>query len=312
MRNIRTLHFLCKRIKMNFEENNNRRPRRPIPVITTDLTDFLQGEYKAVWFGHSTVLMQVEGKTILCDPVLSELFWLFTPFTGKRFTSKLPISLKNMPQIDILLLSHDHYDHMDYKTIMALKNKVNHYCVPSGLGERLKKWGVDENKITECTYGESLNISDLTISCTPSKHFSGRGLKDRNKTLWCSWVITGKKINIFFSGDGGYGSHFKLIGEQYGPFDITFLECGQAVLFRDIHMVPEQTVQAQIDLMGQLMIPIHWGMFNQSNPNWTHQVERLITEAQKKDVPVALPKIGEIITIGDNCYPSRPWWREYK
>ena len=114
----------------------------------------------------------------------------------------------------------------------------------------------------------------MTIACTPSKHFSGRGLKDRNKTLWCSWVITGEKTNIFFSGDGAYGPHFKLIGDKYGPFDITFLECGQAnALFGQIHMIPENTVQAQIDLKGQLMVPIHWGMFSQSNPNWVDQVD---------------------------------------
>lgn len=313
MRYIRALHILFDRIKMNFGENPDRRPRRPIPVVKSQLASFMCEASQAIWFGHSTILIQVEGKTVLCDPVLSKLFLLFTLFTGKRFTDELPVILKDMPSVDILLLSHDHYDHMDHKTIMALKNKVNHYCVPRGVGARLEKWGIDKSKITEFTYEETLKTLDLTFTCTPSKHFSGRGLNDRNKTLWCSWVITGKKTNIFFSGDGAYGPHFKLIGDQYGPFDITFLECGQAnVFFGQIHMVPEQAVQAQIDLEGQLMVPIHWGMFSQSNPNWTNQVERLIIEAQKKGVQVATPMIGEIVTIGDNNYSNRQWWRDYK
>jgi L-ascorbate metabolism protein UlaG (beta-lactamase superfamily) len=298
---------------MNFGKNPGRRPQRPIPVIKSQLAGFLRAESQAMWFGHSTILIQVEGKTVLCDPVLTKIFWLFTIFTGKRFTDELQVILRDMPSVDILLLSHDHYDHMDYRTIMTLKNKVNHYCVPRGVGARLEKWGIAKGKITEFTYGQTLKTLDLTFTCTPSKHFSGRGLNDRNKTLWCSWVITGKKTNIFFSGDGAYGSHFKLIGDKYGPFDITFLECGQAnAFFGQIHMVPEQAVQAQIDLEGQLMVPIHWGMFSQSNPNWTNQVERLITEAQKKAVQVATPMIGEIVTIGDNNYPNRQWWRDYK
>ncbi|VBB07211.1 metallo-beta-lactamase [Lucifera butyrica] len=313
MRYIRALNILFDRLKMNFTENPDRRPQRSIPVVKPELTGFLSDKSQAIWFGHSTVFIQAEGKTVLCDPVLTKLFWLFTLVTGKRFTDELPVTVRDIPRVDILLLSHDHYDHMDYKTIMALKDKVNHYCVPAGVGMRLEKWGIDKEKITEFTYGETLEILDLTFTCTPSRHFSGRRLNDRNKTLWCSWVITGKKTNLFFSGDGAYGPHFKLIGDKHGPFDITFLECGQANdFFGQIHMVPEKAVQAQIDLKGQLMVPIHWGMFSQSNPNWTGQIERLMLEARKKGVPVATPRIGEIVTIGDDNYPNRQWWRDYR
>jgi L-ascorbate metabolism protein UlaG (beta-lactamase superfamily) len=312
MRYIRVLNLLLNRLKMNAEENPDRRPQSTIPVVKPELAGFLRDESQAMWFGHSTVFIQVEGKTVLCDPVLSELFWLFTVFTGKRFTDELPVAVRDIPRVDILLLSHDHYDHMDHRTIMAIKNKVNHYCVPRGVGARLEKWGIDKDRITECTYGETLKIVDLTFTCTPSRHFSGRSLHDRNKTLWCSWVITGKKTNLFFSGDGAYGPHFKQIGDQYGPFDLTFLECGQAnAFFGHIHMIPEQAVQAQIDLNGQLMVPIHWGMFSQSNPNWTSQVERLILEAEKKGVQVATPMIGETVVVGADHYPKRQWWREY-
>lgn len=243
--------------------------------------------------GHSTVLIQVEGKSILCDPVLKNLFALFTLFTGKRFTDELPISLQDMPPIDMLLLSHDHYDHMDHRTIMALKHKISHYCVPRGVGARLESWGIKKEEITELSYGETLNTSDLVFTCTPSEHFSGRGLRDRNKTLWCSWVITGKRTKVFFSGDGSYGPHFKIIGDKHGPFDIIFMECGQGSNF------------------GQLMVPIHWGMFSQSNTDWLAQLERLLKEAQIKGVQVATPMIGEIVTIGLEGYPNHSWWREY-
>lgn len=311
MRFIRFLNILFDRIRMNAKENPDRRPLRPMPVIKPELTGFLHGASQAMWFGHSTVFLQVEGKTVLCDPVLSKLFWVFTLFTGKRFTDELPIAVRNIPAVDFLVLSHDHYDHMDYKTIMALKDKIKQFCVPRGVGKRLEKWGIDKRKISEFVYGETLATSHLTFICTPGKHFSGRGLNDRNKTLWCSWVITGKRTNIFFSGDSAYGLHFKQIGDTYGPFDITFLECGQANdFFGHIHMIPEKTVQAQLDLKGRLMVPIHWGMFSQSNPNWTAQVERLVIEAQKKGVQVATPMIGEIVTIGNDSYPNRQWWKE--
>lgn len=136
---------------------------------------------------------------------------------------------------------------------------------------------------------------------------------DRNKTLWCSWVITGNKVNTFFSGDGAFGPHFEKIGSEYGPFDLTFMECGQAnESFSNIHMTPEKTIQAQIDLQGQLMIPIHWGMFSQSNNEWTRQVERLLKEAERRNVKVATPKIGELITIGIEKYPCELWWKGLK
>lgn len=312
MRYFRALQLLFDRIKMNLKEYPDRRPLRPIPVVKPDLAKFLRcDQTQVVWFGHSTILLQVEGKTILCDPVLTELFFLFTMFTGKRFTKELPLTLKEIPRIDILLLSHDHYDHMDRKTILAIKHKVNHYCVPCGISARLEKWGIKKADITELSYWQTLNMSDLNLTCTPSKHFSGRGLHDRNKTLWCSWVITGKRTNIFFSGDGAYGPHFKAIGDKQGPFDITFMECGQAnVSFREIHMIPEKAVQAQIDLKGKLMVPIHWGMFSQSNTDWVAQVERLLNEARKRGVRVATPMIGEIINTIN--YPKFSWWREYR
>jgi L-ascorbate metabolism protein UlaG (beta-lactamase superfamily) len=313
MRYARILTMLYQRLKMNASEQPGRRPQKPIPVLKPEIDEFMGGASKAIWFGHSTVLLQVDGKLILCDPVLFELFYAFTLFTGKRFTRELPLTAAAMPMIDVLLLSHDHYDHMDYQTIKALKYKVKHYCVPEGVGKRLEKWGIARNKISQCNYGQTVDVAGLAISCTPGKHFSGRGLRDRNKTLWCSWVITGKKTNIFFSGDSAYGPHFKMIGDTYGPFDITFVECGQAnALFGHVHMIREKAVQAQIDLRGRVMVPIHWGMLSQSNPDWNEQVERLLTEAQAKAVPVITPMIGEMIAIGEKYHSDHRWWQDYR
>ena len=302
-------YFLFKRFLHNYP---NRRPHQPIPVDKLNLDDMLNAQQaKAVWFGHSTAFIQIGGKTILCDPIFSNLFWFFSIFTGRRFTEQLPLAAQEFPVIDVLLLSHDHYDHMDYHSIMAIKDKVQRFCIPRGLGTRLKQWGIASEKITELSYGETLCDAELEFTCTPNQHFSGRGLFDRNKTLWCSWVITNKQVNVFFSGDGAYGSHFKQIGDQYGPFDLTLMECGQATEFSGkIHMTPEKVVQAQIDLQGKLMLPIHWGMFSQSNTEWTHQIERLLREAEMRAIKVATPRIGEIVTIGAERYPCTSWWKD--
>jgi L-ascorbate metabolism protein UlaG (beta-lactamase superfamily) len=290
----------------------NRRPHQPIPVEKLNLDDMLNTKQsKAVWFGHSTAFMQIGGNTILCDPIFSNLFWFFSLFTGRRFTEQLPLVPQEFPEIDVVLLSHDHYDHMDYHSIMGIKDKVHRFCVPRGVGARLRQWGIANEKITELSYGETLCFAELIFTCTPNQHFSGRGLFDRNKTLWCSWVITSKKVNVFFSGDGAYGPHFEKIGDKYGPFDLTLMECGQAnEAFGKIHMTPEKVVQAQIDLQGQLMLPIHWGMFSQSNNEWTRQVERLLREADMRAIKVATPRIGEIVTIGAERYPCTSWWQE--
>lgn len=300
-------YFLFKRLVCRYP---NSRPHRHIPIEKINLADIMNARTpRCVWFGHSTVFIQINGKTILCDPVFYNLFWLFSIFTGRRFTEELPLSIKEFPQIDILLLSHDHYDHMDYRSIKDIQYHVQKFCVPRGVGARLRKWGIKKQKIVELSYGNTFSEFGINFTCTPNQHFSGRSLFDRNKTLWCSWVIDSGKIKIFFSGDGAYGSHFKEIGSQYGPFDLVFMECGQEHEFSmNVHMVPEKAVQANIDLRGKIMLPIHWGIFSQSNTDWTQQIERLLKQAQLMSVKVTTPKIGELVTIGSNNYPQTLWW----
>ncbi|MEM7367747.1 MAG: MBL fold metallo-hydrolase [Bacteroidota bacterium] len=261
------------------------------------------------WFGHSAVLVELEGKRILLDPMLGEASSPL-PFISTRFPYQEPIDMAQFTDIDAVVISHDHYDHLDYPTILQIQDDVGHFFTALGVGSHLKSWGVPEEKITELDWWESAELDNLTFTATPNRHFSGRGLTDRNKTQWASWVLTGEHNNLFFSGDGGYAGHFKEIGEAYGPFDLTMIECGQYnEKWSEIHMMPEQSVQAHLDLKGTLMMPIHWGAFNLAIHSWTDPVLRAKAEAEKHDVSITHPYIGERFRLGDPV-PVVDWWEE--
>ncbi|MNC27019.1 Beta-lactamase superfamily domain protein [compost metagenome] len=184
------------------------------------------------------------------------------------------------------------------------------FIVPLGVGAHLKRWGISGERIREFDWWDEISFAGLTLTSAPARHFSGRSLLDRNTTLWCSWIIQGGHAKIFFSGDSGYGPHFAAIGQKYGPFDLTLMECGQYdPRWADIHMMPEQTVQAQIDLQGKLMIPIHWGAFTLAMHDWTDPVERVLRAAKQHGLRLATPRIGEPVHVGAKTYPSSPWWR---
>ena len=209
-------------------------------------------------------------------------------------------------------MSHDHYDHLDYETIQKLKDKVGVYFTPLGLGNHLIEWGVNKERINELNWWDSIDFDGIKLICTPARHFSGRGLFDRATTLWCSWVIEGKKDNVFFSGDSGYDTHFKEIGEKYGPFDISLMECGQYNEdWKLLHMMPEETVQAALDLKSKLTMPIHWGGFTLAFHDWTDPIERVVNKAKKLNMPITTPKIGEPVIIGKETYPIEKWWKNY-
>ena len=299
-------------ILKNFIRSNPKaKPDKPIPINIIDTLPVQETEQtKVIWFGHSTVLLEMEGQRILLDPTFSNSPSPFPLFGGKRFSKVVPIEPEKLPPIDIVILSHDHYDHLDYNSIMRIKDKTSLFCVPSGVGRRLEKWGIEQGKIKEFAWWDELIISGLTLACTPAKHFSGRSLLDRNKTLWCSWVMTGQQTKVFFSGDGGYGSHFGEIGKKYGPFDLTLIECGQYdARWSDIHMVPEETIQAHIDVKGDGMIPIHWAAFSLAFHDWTDPIERVVKAAAERKVNIITPKIGETVTVGSTNYPTTTWWR---
>ena len=289
-----------------------RKPKKPIKTKKFDREKFIKADsgITITWFGHSTALIRIDGYTIIADPVFSKRTSPVSFAGTKSFDFTNTFNLNNLPDPDAIIISHDHYDHLDYKTIMALKEKQVKFYVPLGVAAHLEKWGVDNANIVELDWWGNAKFNDnLILTATPSRHFSGRrGMT--NKTLWCSWVIKTENHSVFFSGDSGYGDHFKEIGEKYGPFDLTMLECGQYnERWPYIHMMPEQTVQANIDLKGKTMIPIHWGRFNISLHTWNDPVERATTEADRKNVSILIPQIGGIYFCGDEICTIN-WWDE--
>ena len=286
-------------------------PEKDIAVATIDsvaVSDY-NGPTRLVWFGHSAFLLQMNGKNILLDPMFGEVP-APAPFLGKkRFSAQLPIIVEKLPIIDAVIFSHDHYDHLDYGSVLALKDKVKQFITPLGVGSHLEKWGVPANHIQELDWWQETNVEDITFACTPAQHFSGRGLTDRGSTLWSSWVIKANDENLFFSGDSGYGDHFKDIGNAYGPFDFAMLECGQYnELWHTIHMMPEETAQAGIDVKAKKAMPIHWGAFKLAMHPWTEPVERVSVKAKELQLPLVTPKIGVPIVLGSEEQSSSKWW----
>lgn len=302
--------FMISMMRDSFIGRTQRKPLGAIKIETFKVYETVSDSARVTWFGHSAFFLEIEGKKLLFDPMFgsrpSPVSWAGT----KRYSSELPIMPEDFPEVDAIIISHDHYDHLDYSSIRKLKNKTPRFIVPLGVRDRLIKWGVSSEKITEHAWYEKFTYKDLVLACMPARHFSGRGLLDRNTTLWCSWVVNGQETKIFYSGDSGYGPHFKEIGEKYGPFDLTMMECGQYdERWSAIHMLPEETVQAHLDVRGQLLIPVHWGAFTLAFHSWTDPVERVTKAALEHQVHIATPKIGETVEIGSENIPKSIWWR---
>ena len=226
----------------------------------------------------------------------------------KRFAYDKPIPLDKIDDIDVVVISHDHYDHLDYPTILMLKDKAHLFITPKGVGSHLRYWGVSPDKVRELDWWEQTTFKEIEFVACPARHFSGRGLTDRNATQWASWAILGKHQRLYFSGDGGYGPHFKTIGEKYGPFDLAMLECGQYnTAWADIHMMPEESVQAGIDVKGKLLMPIHWGAFRLAVHEWTDPIDRFKSTCQQENIDYIHPIIGERVVLGQ-AYQNTEWW----
>lgn len=300
-------------IVKQFTNLASRRPSRNIEVLKPEwkASNNPSSPARLVWFGHSSFLMEISGKTILIDPMFGNVPAPHPRLGNPRFNKEMPIDPDHLPVIDILLMSHDHYDHLDYGSIQKIKHKVKRFVIPVGMKRHFLRWGIPDQQLTEMDWWEAREVEDLKLVCTPARHFSGRVLGDRCKSLWCGWVIQNKGENIFYSGDSGYGPHFKSIGEQYGPFDFAMLECGQ--YYKDwplIHMLPEEAVQAAIDVKAKVAMPIHWGAFTLAFHSWTEPVKRFLTKARELNVPVCTPQIGEIIVLNQS-YPNSEWWSAY-
>lgn len=296
--------------KKIFCDKASRAPKGRIPEVKPNMAEFLKpsSNVKFMWFGHSTLLLNLDGKILLIDPVFSDYAFSIDMFV-KRFQSPV-LTPAELPHIDAVVISHDHYDHLDQKTIEFFKDKSTGFIVPIGVGDNLRDWGISPSRIVELNWGGTVTHNGLTFTAAPAQHFSGRGLFDRNKTLWASWVIQGREERIFYSGDTGYGDHFKEIGKRYGPFDVTFIENGQYnEKWPDVHMQPEESIQAHLDLNGKLFVPVHWGMFDLSLHKWNEPVERSYKIATAWDIPIYVPKLGEIVDTANNL-TQQPWWHE--
>lgn len=292
-------------------KKGNKRPDGNLPQKATDASEFFNSTDKNlfVWFGHSAIALNLKGKIILIDPMLTKAPSPFPAFGTKRFNDNLPIKLQDFPKIDYILISHDHYDHLDMKTIKILKEKSSKFLVPLAVKPHLMRWEVDENKITEFNWYDELKFEDLMFAFAPARHFSGRGMTNRNSTLWGSWIIKNNDVNIFFSGDGGYGPHFKEIGEKYGGFDLSFIECGQYNKnWHAIHMMPEESVQAAIDAKSNAMMPVHWGAFNLALHPWDEPVIRAHKSSKEKGIDFVSPEIGAIVEIDKDIQSGSDWW----
>ncbi|WP_306580444.1 MBL fold metallo-hydrolase, partial [Pseudomonas sp.] len=259
--------------------------------------------------GHSTVLFKLGEGWWLTDPVFSKRASPFTFAGPKRFHAP-PLSSDELPPIQGVILSHDHYDHLDRATIKALAPKVEHFLTPLGVGDRLLAWGVPAAKIHQFDWWQGIEVGGLRLTATPAQHFSGRGLRDGNRTLWCSWVIQAADLQMFFSGDTGYFDGFAEIGQRFGPFDVTLMETGAYdEHWPYVHMHPRQTVQAHLDLGGGWLLPIHNGTFDLALHAWYEPFEQVLEWAGQQGVPVATPRMGERVDLRSPRAGER-WWRE--
>ena len=286
----------------------DRNPTKPLPSVRTNLKDLPTDEPMLVWFGHSSYLLIVAGQKILVDPVFSGHASPVS-FFGKNYPGSNEYAVEDMPDIDVLVLTHDHYDHLDYRTIDQLRPKVRQVVTSLGVGAHLERWGYDPGIIEELAWHEEATVAgELHFTAVPARHFSGRLFK-RGQTLWSSFVLKTPSHAFYLGGDSGYDTHFKEIGDQYGPFDLAVLECGQYNdNWRHIHMMPEQTAQAAVDLRAKVLMPVHWGKFTLALHPWNEPIERVRAKAEELNVPLATPRIGEPVILSGPM-PISTWWR---
>ncbi len=290
-------------------KGNGRYPKKPLPIVRPDLASFIEKSdmIKSIWFGHSTIMLNVDGKIVLIDPIFSSSSSPVTFFV-KRFQSPV-LQLDELPEIDYIILSHDHYDHLDMETVKFFAQKKNvKFVAPLGVGSHLKKWGVPQERITEKDWWESAHFEDITFTATPAQHFSGRDGAHENMTLWASWVIESKNQKVYFSGDTGYDTHFKEIADRLGPFDVAFMESGQYNPdWFAVHLLPDEWPKAYADINAKYYFPIHWGAFSLAFHTWEDPIVRLQEFAEQGKLKLMAPKLGEIISFEEE-YVTKKWW----
>ncbi|TKT87068.1 MBL fold metallo-hydrolase [Dyadobacter frigoris] len=295
--------------KQIFKKYPGRCPQSAIPSVKTDLLHLTEDSNVIVWFGHSSCFIKVDGKTILIDPVFSGSVSPI-PRTGKSFKGTDFYIAEDFPPIDYLLISHDHYDHLDYKTALALKNKARQVICGLGVGAHFERWGYRADQLIEMDWDETVKIdTDFAIHVLPARHKSGRGFR-QNRTLWVSFLIQTPKKKIYYSGDSGYDKHFSEIGNKYGPIDLAILENGQYdSAWHYVHMLPHETMQAASDLKAKQMLPVHHSKFILARHPWDEPLARIDELSKGSEIGILTPVIGEPIKLEESYQPFRKWWK---
>lgn len=269
-----------------------------------------ENNVQITWFGHSSLLLQMHGMNILIDPMFSERISPVS-FAGPKRFSDAPVKISELPHIDILVISHDHYDHLDYQVIKEIDEKTDRYIVPLGVENHLERWGVEKGKIRNMAWWEEITINGLTIGCTPARHYSGRSLDDQFATLWASWVFKDEYYQIFESGDTGYGEHFQKIHEKYGNFDFVMIDCAQYDMnWPEVHMFPEEAVQAVKMLGAKTAMPIHWAAMSLANHAWDDSAERFVYDGENNKLNIVTPYLGETMSLEMTEDYQERWWKD--
>ncbi|MGQ4435846.1 MULTISPECIES: MBL fold metallo-hydrolase [unclassified Streptomyces] len=299
------------------QERARRAPTGTLPVHATTLADLARPAatgLRLTWMGHSSVLAEIDGHRVLFDPVWGDRCSPF-PFAGPKRLHPVPLPLAALGPVDVVVISHDHYDHLDMPTIKALAGTDTLFAVPLGVGAHLEHWGVSPDRLRELDWHEETKVGGLTLTATPARHFCGRGLRNTQHTLWASWVVAGDEHRIYHSGDTGYFDGFKEIGAAHGPFDATMIQIGAySEFWPDIHMTPEEGLRAHLDLQGGqphgVLLPIHWGTFNLALHPWAEPGEWTADAGEAAGQAVATPRPGEPFEPG-GVLTTDPWWRPF-
>jgi L-ascorbate metabolism protein UlaG (beta-lactamase superfamily) len=294
-----------------FEKHPNKSPDKALQFVIPNLSGSPKSSApEIIWFGHSSYLIKINGLRILVDPVFSITPSPFSFIGSKAFKGTDLVKAEDFKDIDVLLITHDHYDHLDYQSILKIAPQAKTIVTSIGVGSHLERWGIKAEKINELSWNQSVTLFDhLELTAVPARHFTGRKFK-RNQTLWSAFVLKTANYKLFLGGDSGYDTHFAKIGEAYGPFDLALLECGQYNAYWPyIHMFPEETVQAAIDLKAKVLMPVHWGKFSLAMHPWNEPIKRIVEAATAKQFPLVTPKLGETIILNEYL-PTENWWLE--
>jgi L-ascorbate metabolism protein UlaG (beta-lactamase superfamily) len=291
-----------------FGNPNPRKPTETIPFQSRRRADFDHPPaLRTTWLGHSTLIVEMEGQRVLIDPVWGQRVSPIS-FAGPERWYPPPLPLEELPDLNAILISHDHYDHLDYPTVIKLSQRKLQWIVPLGLGSLLQSWGVPAACVHELDWWESFDLSGIKVTATPARHFSGRGALDQNKTLWCGFAVTGSRHRVYYSGDTALFDEFIRIGERLGPFDLTMIEVGAYDRhWTDVHLGPEQALRVHQMVRGKILLPVHWGLFSLGFHGWTEPIERVLAAAAKLGVTVAVPRPGESIQPSQ-VPPVQRWW----